>query len=450
MRDKKIPTILGVIFLVVGVAAGVLLVQQRQIFRLGAAGGVAPLNVEISNITDSSFTVSWTTDKDAIGQVNWGTDTQLGQTARQENSVVKKVHSVNVRGLAPNTNYYFVINSGGEEFDNNGIAWDTRTFPSIPPSTTTSVISGTILDTTGAAAPDVLVYVSVDGSTLLSTLTTSGGKWVLSLSNARVGTGANALTTTQNSKLSVTVQGGPLGTATAVSGIQNANPMPNIIIGKSYDFSNSDSPEYANPEANVSLPDTSATSRLFSDNITSNEDSTVKLDSIDEGEAIYTTKPEFFGTGDPGTEVSILVESDPINDSLTVSSSGSWKWSPPVDLEPGEHTVTLSWRDASGILQKITRSFTVLAADGEPAFESTPSASTPTPSPSSTPTPTPVPTVKPSSTPTATPLPTERVSIPSTQSGIPVAGSLTPTLLLSTMGIGLLFVGAYVSFKASK
>src|SRR3989344_7707037 len=105
MNRKKIPTLIGVVFLVAGVVAGVFLVQQREIFRLGASGENSPKDVRVSNITDSSFNVSWTTDRDTIGFVEWGETTDLGQLARAEDSKLKRIHSLTIRQLTPSTNY---------------------------------------------------------------------------------------------------------------------------------------------------------------------------------------------------------------------------------------------------------------------------------------------------------------------------------------------------------
>src|SRR3989304_5866495 len=72
MRKSKIPTIIGIFILVFGLAAGVLLVRNQNFFRLGASAEFAPKDVRISNITDSSATVSWITDRETSGFVKWG------------------------------------------------------------------------------------------------------------------------------------------------------------------------------------------------------------------------------------------------------------------------------------------------------------------------------------------------------------------------------------------
>ena len=86
MKKKlTIPTILGILFLVVGVVTGVVLLSSRQIFRIGASSDAAPKDVRVSNIDDTGFTVSWVTDKEVAGYVLWGT-TQ-SNTTNIENSI---------------------------------------------------------------------------------------------------------------------------------------------------------------------------------------------------------------------------------------------------------------------------------------------------------------------------------------------------------------------------
>jgi uncharacterized protein YneF (UPF0154 family) len=50
---KKIPTIIGVLVLVFGLAGGVVLVNKDTIFKLGASPESTPKDVRISNVTDS-------------------------------------------------------------------------------------------------------------------------------------------------------------------------------------------------------------------------------------------------------------------------------------------------------------------------------------------------------------------------------------------------------------
>ena len=107
----KIPTLIVLTILVIGIVVGVFMVRNRQIFRLGASGEITPNDVRITNITESSLTLSWTTDKETVGAVSFGKNETLGQTALSEIEGQSTLHSTVLTGLEPETNYFLKINS---------------------------------------------------------------------------------------------------------------------------------------------------------------------------------------------------------------------------------------------------------------------------------------------------------------------------------------------------
>jgi len=462
IKKNKIPTLIAIVLLVVGVAAGVFLVNQRQLFGIGADPDVSPQDIRVTNVDDTSFAVSWITDRATIGYLEWGENKDTTQTQSEGVNEESTVHYITLRNLKPSTTYSFKINSNGSRFDNSGIPWQIQTGPKLLPSTNTSVMSGKILTDIGTPASGVLVYLSAGGVAPISTQTSANGTWVIPLSIARNSTLTDhASLTSDKTLLEVFVQGGSLGIATAQTYQTTANPAPDITLGESYDFRNTTvTTSSDNPEANINLPGgtveptttpvaTSGGVNRFvvnDDTKTTVTASDVTLESIDNGEVIFTDLPEFFGEGPSGSQITITVESDnPYSDQFYTDSTGDWRWSPPSGLEEGEHTVTINWVDSDGILRTLVRTFTVEASSDEPAFESTPSGSTATPSP--TPSPTPKPTKSPSPSPTVTasptssPSPTPTPTKSPTPAPLPDAGIGTPTLIGISAGI-LLVVGA--------
>lgn len=154
----------------------------------------------------------------------------------------------------------------------------------------------------------------------------------------------------------------------------------------------------------------------------------VKLVSIDEGELIATNEPEIIIEAPKGEVVKITVNSAVTQTTTqTAGSDQTINWTPPEGLEPGQHTVTLEYTDANGVLQKIVRTFTVLGAEttggtGLPSFTATKSG-----------------TLSPTPTSTSSGVPLS--SMPSTESGVPESGVLTPTITILMMGIGLFLTG---------
>ncbi len=438
---NKIPTIIGIVVLVLGIATGVLLVRGSQFFRLGAAPEVSPKDVRITNISDSAFTVSWVTDKETSGFIKWGeSQSALDKNELGPSQTQSTTHTSTISGLIPETSYFFKINSGGSDFDANGIPWQVKSGPTLAFVRSENLISGEVLTASGNPAGGALVYLTVGGGSPLSTITSESGSWVIPIFSARTQDLANYVPINETSTLlEISVNAGPDGVASAQIYPQSARPVPSIILGQVHDFKSlppSSSSEI--PRASIGLPEISTPSSGFNvpQNSATPSTSTVTLTSVNEGEIVTTTKPAFFGEGPPGTTLTITVESEPITTSVKVPSNGDWNFSPPTNLEPGSHTIKITWKDAGGILRTLTRSFIVQASEG-PAFESTPSA-----------TPKSSPTASPSSTPRATPTPSAPASATPTQPPIPDSGSLTPTFALSIMGIGVIAL-SFIIWKKS-
>lgn len=433
-RVPHIPTIFAIFILVLGVGMGVFLVSREQNYRLGAAPETAPYDVKISNVTNTSFSVSWVTDKAVTGAVNWGETAAVG-TIRASNDV-SRTHFFTITGISPGRTYFFKINSGGKLYDDSGAPWTAQTATTA--SSQSHVLTGSVLTDTGTPAYPVLVYVSAPNLALAAE-TSENGNWTIT---APLAAGQAA-----PSEVEIFIQAGDNGIATAQTTFEGAKRTPPITLGKTYDFrSSAVNLDENSPESQLNLPEDTDTANgtggfEVDETLTTTSQTNVTLESIEDEEKIFTDKPEFFGDGPGGTSITITVNSTPVTQVLTIPQTGTWRWSPPTNLEPGDHSVKVSWRDTNGILRTIERQFTVLAADSdEPAFESTPSATkTPSPTPIATKTPSPTPTASASATPkataSATPIATKTPSPTASGSALPNAGSVEQTMLLAILGI---------------
>jgi len=424
MRKEKIPTIIGLIVLIMGIAVGVFLTKNQQIFRLGASSETSPQDIRISNISDSTFTVNWTTEKETLGFVKWGKNkNNLDKVESDSISEKGYTHSISIRSLNPETEYFFSINSNSKDFDNEGTPWIVKTGPKLSEPTTNIIISGTVLSQSGKSIEDALIYFTVGGGTLLSTVTSKNGGWLIPISYTRNKALTSYISINESSTLvEISVNAGVEGLVSAQIYPRSAKPAPAVIIGETNDFRNATPSENTDlPSASIEIPEgeTSTESGFkIPDEQEIQSTNTVTLESLDEGEILSTQDPEFFGKGPKGTDVEILVESEIQTDTVTVGNSGNWSWSPSEKLEEGVHKITIKWRDENGILRTLTRNFIVQASES-PAFVSTPSAS---------------PTQTPTASPTATPKSSFTAS-PTATPKQPVSGSLTQTLLLFMMGI---------------
>jgi plastocyanin len=527
LSTKRIPTILGLLVLIGGVVAGVVLVGQQTGFSLRAGPTATPREVRITNISDTSFTVSWVTDTSVSGFVRYGTSSNdLNRNFGDDRDQISgttglfTTHYVTVKGLQPDTPYFFKIGTGSQQYDDEGQPWQVTTAPALA-RPAADPMSGVVLLASGQPASGVIVYVDVEGGSPLSAQTRSSGVFNLSLSQMRTSDLSSFLTyDPETVSISIFAQGADLGSATAVVSGANKNPVPDITLGQNLDFQSTQalvlSPPVITIQANTYVPneltvaagqvvtvinnDTashSATERnnLFTSGViapntqgaftapsqtgsyTFFDELFPELESLvgtlivvpaqDSGEEevvtalptppvdgfetlgespdathsvklatediksglVATQSPEIKLQGPPGTTIKITVNSEHQQViQSAIDANGEFEWTPPEDLEPGEHTVTIEYVDENGITQSYTQTFTVLAQ-------------APTPAPTLLAQATPTFSATPTATLTPTASPTARTSMPSTVSGIPDAGILTPTLILLVLGLGLFLAG---------
>lgn len=426
-KNYKLPTILGIFILLTGLVAGIYLINSKQVFKLSANVEAIPKDVRLTNITNDRVTVTWTTDIESSGFVKWGnTEIALSKIALENGSQKSFVHSADILNTQDNTSIFLKINSNGKDYDNDGVVWQTKLSSQKIESGNKMIASGTILSSDGTNPAKAIVYLTING-VMLSGLSSDEGSYIIPISSF-------IKDVSEKTTIEISVNAGLNKTAQAIIYPKAIKSVPTIIIGKTYDFRSLEvKDESVSPESNLSIPESVEVSSKFEVQKTGQQASgdSVTIDSIDNGEIITTTDPEFFGKGPKNTTIDVVVESELQTGTLTTDSKGIWNWSPPNNLEPGEHKVTLKWKDASGILRTLTRTFIVQAAEG-PAFESTPSA-TPLVEVTSSPSPTP----RASKTPTATAPPT------------PETGDLLPTLGLFMIGVGILTSSIYIWNKSN-
>jgi hypothetical protein len=448
IKRYKIPTVIGIVVLVLATFVGVYFLRSSQIFRIGASATATPKDVRTSNLSDTSATLSWLTGSAANDFINWGSSqNSLGNTANESGTNQKFfTHSITLTGLKPDTTYYFDINSEGTNFENNGLPWQFATGDTVSINQNSNPISGSVITSSGQPSKRALIYVDVEGYTL-STLTSDSGNFVLQLSNART-TDLKQIAQIDNAQtlLTVSVQADDGETSSAQIFPQSANPIPPLVLGQVEDYRSLQPVQNGeNPNLNLNLP--AGTTQESKFNVSTSSGSTkptsVILESLNEGEVINSNQPQFFGKGPGGETITITVHSEDVPaEVVQIPATGSWSYSLPAPLSDGPHSITVSWLDSTGITRTLTRDFVVQAGE-MPAFVATPSA-TPTTAPTVGHTPTPVPTLIPTPTPLPTITATPVITPTASPESMPVTGDLTPTLLLSIMGIAIMAFSFFI------
>lgn len=444
--SKHIPTLLGIAIITIGIAITSFLVKNGTIFVGQASPVDIPQNVKITNISDASFNISYTTKEDSIGSVNFGKDKNLGQAAFDERDqkadlvAPHKIHSIIVKNLTPETRYFFSITSGQKLFLDNGVPFEVSTAPTSKDQSPSQIsLKGQVLLPNGDKPKEAIVYATTVGSQAISTIVNVDGNYALPLNTMRSNDLSSYPVFDEDTIIKILIVNDTLKSNVSVSAHQDT--LPAITLSNDYDFTISATSIASESAEFTGFPSIAVTEESGS------ATSSPKITLPKKDQEFSDQKPQFSGTALPNETVTITINSEEQIEALvTADTNGNWKYRPTNPLTPGQHTITIITRDAFGILKTITQSFTVYAQGTQVNQSATPSATPtlafPTPTPTRTPTPTPIliaqnltpiptPIVGgPVSTPIPTPTPTLCPGCP-TPTPIPPI-SLSPTLIAST------------------
>jgi len=120
-------------------------------------------DIATSDITDTSATITWTTDEASDSEVNYGISMALG-TIESDLTMVS-MHSVTLTGLAPKTTYYYEVESTDSSVntatdDNNDVyyTFTTTTSDTPPPSNEMNIASIEMSTDTRPAGRNVFTW----------------------------------------------------------------------------------------------------------------------------------------------------------------------------------------------------------------------------------------------------------------------------------------------------
>ena len=231
----KIPTILGLGIIFLGIAAGVYLVLHEQTFLSQAVPNLTPQDITFTNITEDSVVVSWQTQTPAVSFISFGQNNLQEQTNlddRDTNTPKPHLtHYTTLKNLLPQTSYQFKITSGKK-------LTDILKFKTAQPPTTqtgfTPVI-GSVLDG-DTALSDGIAYLSISGANTQSSLIKLNGNFLIPISQIRKEDLSDIFPIAEETIAKLTILSDK-GKATALFKLRpSSQPLPPLILGQDVDF----------------------------------------------------------------------------------------------------------------------------------------------------------------------------------------------------------------------
>lgn len=422
MHQRKIPTIVGLLLVALMIFVFRFALDHVSPLLSKASETVEPKNVTITNISDTSFTVSWTTTTPATGAVQLGEkltnsvfydDRVSAMTSQPIENQRFSTHAITVRALKPETMYQFNILSAGKPYQNGNARYEVRTASIIAGlGTAIEPAYGQITTQSGDPADGALVYLTLTGGQTLSTLTKSGGTWVIPLHRARTSDLTTYSPSQERIDETILIRSQDQE-AHVMTDTMNDNPVPVITLGKTYDF--------RKVQADGNTKQLAETPPRVLGTTTETSGHSVTITKPNNGAALTSNLPLIQGTGVPNNQVLITIGiTHPLSDTFLVGTDGIWRYTPPKPLNPGKQSVTITTKNSIGKTVAITHIFEILKSGTQVLGEATPSASL-----------TPDPTIPDDPTPTAT----------IAGEPIPETGSSLPLISMLILGIGLIGSG---------
>lgn len=381
--NRKMPTLLGIGILLIGILITSLFVETGVLFIGQASPSQNPKDIHMSNITDTSFTVSYRTDSATVGAISLGKEKTSAKTYFDDRSQQKekitpyRLHVITIQNLQPLTAYYFSIVSDSEMYENNGTPFEVKTGQTLQRTSSQQLIKGNVITPDGSNISEAIVYVKSTNSQTLSTLVEANGSFTLDASIFRTLDNSSYITLTSDQILQMEIIS-PTMTSNITLLLQQADHIPPIIFSNNYDFTININPLQS---TNVTSSVTTRFPVLIANQVGNN---TAQIVFPKDKEGLTDQKPIFKGTASPGASVKVVIHSNQeIQTEVQADENGIWSYRPSDQLPPGQHSISITTQDPSGVVKTITQSFVVYAAGTQISQTATPSASpviaTPTP-----------------------------------------------------------------------
>ncbi len=433
INKKRSSLVLG-IFLILAIGVTVILIQQGILIVTRARPTAVPQNVQMTNISDSSFTVVFTTELKTSAIIRLAGESTGNTIILDDRDKATGAqneyfsHHITVPNLEPQRTYSFSIVSNGKEYSSPA-QYMITTGPQIesaPPSQ--NPLFGKIILPDGSDGADTLILAKSDNSQIVSSITNNSGNYILP---------TNSLKNESLSEYQILSPSSPVFltffresySARITSDFQLAQNLPPVTLNQDYSFLPSTQTIINQPQSgfeNFEEPSQSSSEPV--------------VISPRDNQSFVDSRPTFSGTGGINRKAFITIPSVGINESVDISAQRRWTFRPENDIPQGEHSATFDIQDDNGVKVRITRLFSIFASGTQVAQSATPSATpTFTPSPTTIP---PTPTVSISVSPSPTgetpsPSPASTSITPSPTSVLPTA-TPTSSIVLTPTGSEIL------------
>lgn len=242
----KIPTLLGLSIILLGLGSGLFLVLKEQVFLSQASPNSIPQNITLTNITENSVVISWQTNTPTTSFITFGEENPRQYTVLDDKDADEKenkpkphlIHYVTLKNLLPKTTYQYRIVSGKTALD---IA-KFQTASPLANHTELTPIIGSVMDG-DIPLDEGVVYLSIPDAITQSTQIKSGGNFLIPLSQIAKTDLSDTFSPTEDVIAKLVIQSSK-GEANVLFKLRsNLEPPPPIKLGQNIDLTLEETPQ---------------------------------------------------------------------------------------------------------------------------------------------------------------------------------------------------------------
>lgn len=357
--NKRIPTLLVLFFLTISIGATSLLVNTNTRTIGKADEHLLPYNIQITNITDNSFTVTYVTSQVASGIILYGETAEGVYTAYDDRDKetgplgLYNNHHITVKNVLPQTTYFFSIKSDSAEFLDESVPFTVTTAASlIKKPQRMENISGTVI-LNDYSKDNGIVFVKSNGFQTLSEVVQVDGSYSVPLEGIKNEDLSSYATIAQDTPFDLLFVNHREKSKVAIRA-GNTPAIPPVVLSKNYDFTFIASP----------TPIPTEHSRFPAYQLGFDRSVSPQIVFPQNNQTINDDNPFIEGTASPSAEVKInIISQKKTEETVRADSAGMWQYKVKEPLPDGKYTLTITTKNNTGKIKIITHTFTIISPE---------------------------------------------------------------------------------------
>lgn len=282
-----------------------------------------PVNVTVSNITNASATVSFTTTQEASAFVHFGkrgtAQSLISYDVRDTQKPTKRTaHYITLTNLNTNSNYDFTIQINGKAYKN--AKYSFQTFGSIQSSPGHSPLFGKVVKKSLAPAQGILATLTlphIATSQVFTTVSDTDGSWMIAIPLVQDKNG-NPLTLKDATTVYIDFTDG-ITSSHVVTTLLQASPLQSVVLGrdkKSSEVLGSETQNIALKNLQIAFPQN--------------------------GAVIPSRFVRFRGIAQASSTLHLTIEPIHIEASVQSNTDGVWEFQNTTALTAGKYTLNVN------------------------------------------------------------------------------------------------------------